>query len=172
VNVKLQDNWYLRRLPGSTILFTFHEIAEILRLNKIPLENVALRALYAATLLYRRYGDRIPPTNERTNYAHDETRGCLFDMNASKFDVVYSCHRPIICEYCVGELKKSHVSNEMIGTAQSEIARISKPLIHRATEFIAHHPIWSVLISIMTAVIVGTLSSAMGTYLYEALAGK
>lgn len=172
VTVKLEENWYVRRLPGNRIVFSFHEVADILRFYNMPLHNLVLRVLYAATLLYRRFGDRIPKTNERTNYAHDETRGCLFDMNASKFDVVRSCHMPIVCEYCVAELKRALVSNETISSVQTDIVRIRKPLFHRISDFVRRHPVWSIVISVLAAFIIGTLSSALGSYVFELVTGK
>lgn len=172
VTIPLEQNWYVRRLGGNRLILSINEVADILRYSNLPLHNLVLRVLYAATLLYYRYGQRIPDTNERTNYAHDETRGCLFDMNASKFDVVHSCHMPIVCEYCVAELKKDQVSNEMISKVQSEIGRIKKPLFQRIYDFVRRHPVWSIALSILTALVIGTLSSAFGTYVYELIAGR
>ena len=169
VNVKLENNWYLRRLSNNRVLFSFYEIDQILRFHSIPLKNVALRVLYAASLTYRRYGNRVPPATEKTNYTHDETRGCLFDMNASKPDVVHSCHEPIICEYCVAQLKNAQISNEVVNSAQSEIRNIRKPLFHRMGDFIKSHPLWSILISLITALVVGIIASILAAYLYDAL---
>jgi hypothetical protein len=169
VSVKLQFNWYVRRLTKNRVLLTFYELDQILRFHRIPLKNVALRALYVATLIFQRYGHRIPPASEPTNYAHDETRGCLFDMNASKSDVVRSCHEPIICDYCIAQLKQAQLSNELIRTVQSEIRKIRKPLFHQLAEFVQLHPVWSLMISLATALLVGVLSSVLGAALYSAL---
>jgi len=126
VNVPIELNWYSRRLSANRVVFSFHEIKEILRFSNIPLENVICRLLYAYTLLYKRSGNRIPENAEHTNFTHDETRGCLFDMNGIKTDVVYSCHNPVICPDCVGRLKREKVSDETIAKCQSEIRRIRK----------------------------------------------
>ncbi len=169
VNVRLQHNWYVRRLSGNRFLFSFHEIADILRSHNIPLRNIVLRVLYAATLVYRRYGDRVPEAMENTDYAHDETRGCLFDMNASKWDVVHSCHEPVLCEYCVAALKKVPISNELIGSVQKDIAKIRKPLFHRIVDFVKRHPIWSLVLSIISALVIGIISSMLAMYLYQVI---
>lgn len=169
VNVKLENNWYVRRLSKNRLLFTFHELDQILKFHDIPLRNVALRVLYAASLIYRRYGNRIPPATEQTNYAHDETRGCLFDINASKLDIVHSCHEPIICEYCVAQLKRAQVSNEVINSTQSEIQKIRKPLFHRMSDFVRSYPVWSIMISLGTALVVGIVASILAAYIYDAL---
>lgn len=172
VTITLEQNWYVRRLSGNRLVFSFHEVAEILRFYNIPIHNLVLRVLYAATLIYRRFGGRIPEANESTNYAHDETRGCLFDMNGSKLDIVHSCHMPIVCEYCVAELKRVQVSNEMISKVQSEITRIRKPFFHRIADFVRRHPVWSIVISLVTAFAIGTLSSALGAYVFELVTGR
>jgi hypothetical protein len=169
VNVRLQHNWYLRRLTRNRLIFTFHEMAEILRFSNIPLKNLVLRVLYAATLVHRRYGGRIPPGTEETNYTHDETRGCLFDMNAAKWDVVHSCHQPILCEACAADLKKDQVSNEQISGVRNDLKRIKKPLFNRLAEFVRQHPVRSFFVSLAIALIVGTISSLLGTILYQTL---
>jgi len=126
VNVPIELNWYSRRLSANRVVFSFHEIKEILRFSNIPLENVICRLLYAYTLLYKRSGNRIPENAEHTNFTHDETRGCLFDMNGIKTDVVYSCHNPVICPDCVGRLKREKVSDETIAKCQSEIGEYER----------------------------------------------
>jgi hypothetical protein len=169
LSVKLQDNWYVRRLSKNRILFTFYDIDQILRFHRIPLKNVALRVLYAASLIYRRYGNRIPPATEPTSYAHDETRGCLFDINSSKIDIVRSCHEPILCEYCISQLKSAQVSNEVLRAVQSEIKKIRKPLFERMSEFVQTHPIWSIVVSVLTALIIGVLASIAAAFIYDGI---
>lgn len=169
VNVPLELNWYTRRLHNNRLVFTFHETKDILTYSNIPLENVIYRLLYAYTLLYKRSGNRIPMTGEHTNFAHDETRGCLFDMNGIKTDIVYSLHKPIICSHCVEKLKQERISNEVILKIQKEITRIKKPLFYRIAEFVKKHPIWSLIISATTAVVLGAIGSYIATVIYEAL---
>jgi len=169
VNVPLESNWYTRRLHNNRLVFTFYEIKEILNNSNIPLENVILRLLYAYTLYYKRSGNRIPITGEHTNFAHDETRGCLFDMNGIKTDIVYSLHKPIICPHCVEKLKQEKISNEVISNIQKEISRIKKPLFYQISEFVKKHPIWSLVISAVFAIILGAIGSFIATIIYETL---
>jgi len=168
VNVPLELNWYTRRLRNNRLVFTFHEIKEILGYSNIPLENIIYRLLYAYTLLYKRSGNRIPMAEEHTNFAHDETRGCLFDMNGIKADIVYSCHNPIICSNCVEKLKQEKVSNEVISNVKNDIAKIKKPLFYRIAEFVKNHPIWSLLVSAITAIVLGAIGSFIASLIYEA----
>lgn len=168
VNVPIELNWYSRRLSNNRVVFTFHEIKDILEHFNLPLENVVFRLLYAYTFLFKRSGERIPPNEAPTNFTHDETRGCLFDMNGIKTDIVYSLHEPIICPDCVGRLRKEKVSNETISKAQKEIVKIKKPLFYRIITFVKKHPIWSMLISAITAIVLGAIGSYIATVIYEA----
>lgn len=165
VNVPIELNWYSRRLSNNRVVFSFHEMKEILRISNIPLENIIYRALYAYTLLYRRSGNRIPNTSETTNFTHDETRGCLFDMNGIKTDAIYSCHKPIICSDCVERLRRDKVSDETISRSQHEIRRIRKTLFYRIMDFVKAHPIWSLSISATTAIFLNLISS----YIHDAI---
>lgn len=169
VNIPIELNWYSRRLSKNRVVFSFHEIKEILRFSNIPLENVIYRLLYAYTLLYKRSGNRIPQTAEPTDFTHDETRGCLFDMNGLKMDIIYSCHKPIICPDCVERLKRGKVSDETIYHCQKEIQRIRKDMFYRITDFVKRHPLWSLSISGLSAVILGALGSMLGSYAYEVI---
>jgi len=167
VNVPLEDNWYSRRLSNNRVVFSFYEIKDILDHFNIPLENAVFRLLYAYTLLYKRSGERIPLNNDATNFTHDETRGCLFDMNGIKTDIVYSLHEPIICPDCVERLRNEKVSNETISKAQKEIIKIKKPLFYRMASFVKKHPIWSIVISAISAIILGAIGSYIATVIYE-----
>lgn len=172
VNVPIEMNWYSRRLTNNRVVFTFHEMREILNHSNIPLENVIYRLLYAYTLVFKRNNGSIPTNAEATNFTHDETRGCLFDMNGIKTDVIYSCHEPRICPDCVERLRNSRVSNNIIKTVQDEIKKIRKPLFYRVLDFIKKHPIWSLAISGSTAVILGAFGSYISTVIYVAINGN
>ena len=161
VNVPLELNWYSRRLSGNRVLFTFHDIKEMLKQSNIPIENIIFRLLYSYTLLYKRSGNRIPSVHENTNFTHDETRGCLFDMNGIKTDVIYSCHNPIICEECVARLKQERVSNEVISNSQNEIKGIQKILFYRIADYIKQHPLRSLAISSIAAVLLNMIASCI-----------
>ena len=169
VNVPIEANWYSRRITSNRVVFSFHEIKSILISSDIPLENAIYRIFYAYTLLYKRSKNRIPTTTEHTNFTHDETRGCIYDMNGIKTDIVYSCHKPILCPSCVERLRTDKVSNETIKKCQSEIHLIQKDLFYKMTEFIKQHPAWSLVISGLTAIVLGATGSILGSYIYETI---
>lgn len=169
VNVPIQDNWYSRRLGNNQIVFTFHQIREILEHYNIPLENVIYRLLYAYTLLYKRAGDKIPDFAWAPGFTHDETRGCLFDMNGIKTDIVASCDKPIICDECEERLKREKVSNLLIQAAQNEIRGIRRDLYYRVLGFIKKHPIGALALSAVFALLIGIAGSLIASIVYDAM---
>jgi hypothetical protein len=169
VSVPIEHNWYARRLGDNQTVFTFHQIKDILSYSNIPLENVIYRILYAYTLLYRRSGNRIPNYGEAPGYTHDETRGCLFDMNGIKTDLVASCDHPIICSECLEKLRKEKVSNEVIQAAEKEINGISIETYYRMLHFIKRHPVVSLVLSSLFAIFLGVIASVIASFTYEAL---
>ncbi len=104
--VPIEDNYYARRLSNNRVVFSYFEMAEIISNKNLPLENLLLRMLYSYSLIYMRYGNRMPLQSENTNFAHDDTRGCIYDMNGIKSDVVYSLDKPIICDECTTKLSE------------------------------------------------------------------
>jgi hypothetical protein len=168
VNIPLELNWYSRRLSNNRVVFTLHEIKDILTHFNIPLENAVFRLLYAYTFLYKRNGERIPLNDEKTNFTHDETRGCLFDMNGIKTDIIYSLHEPKICSNCIQRLRNERIPNEIITKAQKEIIKIKKPIFYRIISFVKKHPVWAMMISAISAVVLGAIGSYITTIIYEA----
>lgn len=167
VNVPIEDNWYSRRLGDNKIVFTFSQIKELLAWENIPLENAILRVLYAYTLLYRRSGNSIPGFAKAPSFTHDETRGCLFDMNGIKSDLVESCDKPVVCGECEERLMYERVSTETIKTTQREIRKIRKHLYYRAFDFVKAKPMVALAISSVFAILLGVTGSLIASYLYD-----
>jgi hypothetical protein len=169
VNVPIENNWYSRRLGNNQIVFTFSQIREFLAWENIPLENAIIRVLYAYTLLYRRSGNKIPEFGELPGFTHDETRGCLFDMNGIKSDLVLSCNKPIVCGKCENDLKNKRVSNQTIKTVQKEIRRIQKNLYYRVLDFVKIKPIFSLIVSSIFALVLGVVASVIASFILPLL---
>ncbi|WP_251977752.1 hypothetical protein [Salinicola avicenniae] len=169
VNVPLEANWYSRRLGNNQIAFTFYEIKEILNFSNIPLENVIHRLLIAYTFAYKRNNNKIPEFHEMTDFTHDETRGCIFDMNGIKSDLVASCHTPIICGECKEKLRRDRVSNNDIESAEKDIKKIQKDLYFRILEKVKRYPIWTLILSSLFALLLGIIGSIAGSFIFDNL---
>lgn len=169
VNVPIEDNWYSRRLGDNQIVFTFSQIKEFLAWENIPLENAIFRVLYAYTLLYRRSGNKIPGFGEAASFTHDETRGCLFDMNGIKSDLVESCNKPVVCAECEERLRNERVSTQTIKTVQDEIRKIRKHLYFRAFDFVKAKPVAALAMSSVFAILLGVAGSLIASYIYDSI---
>lgn len=161
VSVPLENNYYTRRINNNTVIFTFYETSNILRMQNIPLENAVFRLLYAYSLIYKKYGGRIPKTSEFTNFTHDETRGCIYDMNGLKEDIVFSCVNPVICSECSERLRADKVSETSITNTKNELKKIKKQLLFRIIDWIKSHPIITVVLSSIWALTLGLASSTI-----------
>ena len=162
-HVPLEGNYYARRFPKNRVCMTFYEMVDILEQKHIPLENLVLRLVYSYYLIYKRHGNRIPLQTKDTDFTHDETRGCLFDMNGIKSDVIHSTNEPIVCDSCVDKLKKERVAENHITTLQNEIKKIRKTRYYRISDFIQEHPILTLVISVLSALVIGIISSILAT---------
>lgn len=164
-NVPLELNYYARRLSSNRVLLTFHEVSAILESARIPLFNLVLRVLYAYTIVYYSNGNRIPRNFEITDFAHDYTRGCLFDMNGIKVDIIHSCHKPVLCPECTLKFENhgNRISKNKIALFKKEIDKIQKQRIDRALDFVRNKPIISLIISALTTITLGFL----GALLYD-----
>jgi hypothetical protein len=167
VNVPIQNNFYLRRLNKNRVVFTFYEIKDYLKAENIPLENAILRVLYSCCLIYKRSNNEIPETAKAVFYTHDETRGCLFDMNGIKAELTYSCHQPSICTECQERLKKEMISETMIKDCIEEIKKIRKPIIFILTDFVTQYPLLSIFISSMFALVISAIGSLIASVIYK-----
>lgn len=169
VNVPIEARWYSRRLGNNRAVFTFNQIREYLAWDNIPLENAILRVLYAYTLVYLRSGKKIPDYDSAPSFTHDETRGCLFDMNGIKSDLVESCNKPVVCSECEERLKTERIPTQTIETVQKEIRKIRKRLYYRAFDFIKAKPLISLAISSVFAMLLGITGSLVASYIYDSV---
>jgi len=161
MNVPLEDNYYTRRINNNTVVFTFHEISGFLRQQNIPLENVIYRLLYAYSFVYKEHNNKIPQNSEYTNFTHDETRRCIYDMNGLKEDIVFSCVEPIICLECSERLAKNKISQTQISRAKNELRNIKKQLFYRISDWVKRHPVLTVVVSSIWALILSILGSVI-----------
>lgn len=89
-NVPIQNGYFARRFSGNRICLSYAGMREILHYDNIPLENLLLRVLYSISLVYKTHGNRVPVMTENTSFTHDDTRGCIFDMDGNKTDILFN----------------------------------------------------------------------------------
>jgi hypothetical protein len=168
-NVPIEANYIGRRLTGNRICITYDTMVDILRMSNIPLENMALGALYYYSLVFKLYG-RIPLMEEDTFLSHDDTRGCLFDMVANKADIIYSMNKPALCQPCLVILtssKGNRIEKNLIESVQKELKRIKKSLYYRITDIVKTNPLLAIAASFIVAISLGLISSLFASVLWE-----
>lgn len=159
INFPLEQNFFARRIHDNRIVITTYEAADILTTSDISLENYVLRMLYKYSIAFRRY-NRIPPLGE-SFLSHDETRACLFDMTPIKTDIIYSTERLALCDECRLKVKKSGVPATFLDDLEKELKKIKKGTYYRILGFIKKRPILAIAISLLSAMLVNIISSAL-----------
>lgn len=169
-NIPLEDNYFARRFSDNRVCLTYHEMVDILTIYNIPLENLILRVLYSISILYKRYGNRIPTRHEPTNFAHDETKGCLYDMCGIKTDIIYSLNKPQLCEDCIYEIthnKNPRIDKNIIDKVQIELKKIHKERYYQILDFVKRMPIITLILSTILTIIISVIGSVLATILLE-----
>ena len=166
-NVPLEDNYFARRQTDNRICITYYEMTEILKTHNLPLENLIFRVLHSVALIYMRYKNRLPEMHELTNFAHDETRGCVFDMNGIKTEIIYSLNKPQLCSACLQTLKENKISVNLLDNIQRELRKIKKRRYYQILDFIKDNPIKAIIISSLSAILLGIIGSILATLIWE-----
>ena len=106
---RFTDNFYLHRIGNNCIGISLYGISEILETENILLENFIIKQLYQICAL----SNIVNTTNDEAySIVHRDTRGCLFDMNGNKTDILYNTERPIICDSCREIFKRKPIPQE------------------------------------------------------------
>ncbi len=161
INKPLEDGYYVRRLGNNKCVITLDEMSVILEFYRLPLENFVIRNLYLLACVYYSSKNQIPKSPY--GIAHDDTRGCLFDMNANKLDIRHSMHKPRLCDECRARLKSQQMPANFLSIMDRELRRLKKPTYELLADFVKTRPILSGIIGMMLALFIAFL----GNYLYD-----
>ncbi len=161
INAPLENNYYMHRLGDNVAVLSLYEMAEIIRISHFTLEDYILRNLYELLVLFAAHArERAIPSNAYT-WAHDEVRGCLFDKNASKPDIVFSMHRPTLCHDCRNRLLAAQVDSKFIPALEKELTQIRRALFYRIEMWIKGHPLWALAIAATASVVLNLIASVL-----------
>lgn len=157
INAPLEDNYYMRRIGNKVAVLSLFEMAEIVRFSDFTIENYILRNIYEIAVLYEANGALIP--TDAHSWAHDDVRGCLFDMNANKSDIVFSMHQPTLCDSCKARVLSKQVNSGFLQTLDKELSRIKKALYFRMTEWVKAHPVLTLIATAFSAIALNLIAS-------------
>lgn len=163
--VPIENNYYMRRLENNRLIVSFCGIYEDIVGNNIPIENLLLKIMYEASMIFITE-KAVPSTNnyQRPDFLHDDTRGCIFDMTGNdKRDVIYSLDRPQLCEACKAKLREKKIPNNKIDKINAELKRIKKDLLYQIYQWVKRKPLLSILITF----VVGVVMSLVANFIYD-----
>jgi hypothetical protein len=163
---RFDDNFYLHRLSKNCAALSLHRINDILKYDGISMENFILKQIYeicALNYLVDDFG-----TNEVYTYVHLDTKGCLFDMNGNREDILRNTEKPIICDTCKSKFGERQIDSKFLATLEKEIKRLKKPLILRIENRIKKYPFLSMLVTALIAIFLNLISNMI----YELISKK
>lgn len=159
-NAYLENSFYSRRLSDKRVIFSFGEIRSYLEERYIPLENVILKELYMYSLYLK-----TDKYNEIADICHNETKGCLYDMDGILSDVAETFYAPKLCRRCEEKLSKKGLPENIISEVKEELKKLKPIRLYKFLLFIKKYLLWSLIFTFMLSVLAGLLASMI----YEAI---
>lgn len=153
------DNFYMHRINSKCAILSLFGIKEILQKEDISLENFIIQQIYRTCAIRCIFNDI--STDDVYNIIHNDTRGCLFDMNGDRSHIIYNTEHPIICDDCKGKIRSRPIDPNIINVLEQELKRIKKPIIIRVIRWIERHPFFSIIISAIAAIILNVVANLL-----------
>jgi len=157
MNYKYDDNFYMHRLDNNKVCISVAGLEEILKRKDISLENFILKNIYEIFVFYKILGSTL--SDKVYDFVHDDTRGCLFDLNGDKNDIIYNTEKPIICNECQSKINKQATPTNFMSQLESELKKINKPMFKSIELFIKKYPLLSISVTIIFSTTINILSS-------------
>jgi hypothetical protein len=151
VGAQLELNFYARIIPSGVVVLSLYEMGDILDREKHTVETFVIRCLYALVLTYVEC-DRSLGLRRALQLHHDETRGCLYDFNQSKAEIVRSLDRPKLCADCLARLGHAQVDATFVPALLTELKRIRKGRYYRILDWAKRNPIKALLLATLWAI--------------------
>ncbi|PKP20336.1 MAG: hypothetical protein CVU05_09375 [Bacteroidetes bacterium HGW-Bacteroidetes-21] len=151
------DNFYMHRISNNCVVISLYGIPEILEIDNISTENFILKQIYEICAI--KYLVKDISSSDVYEFVHRDTRGCIFDLNGDREDILYNTEKPIICESCKDTFKKKQINSTTISTLEKELKKIKKPLILRIERRIKKYPFAAIIISGLIAISLNLIAS-------------
>lgn len=157
MNYRFDDHFYLHRAGDHKACISIADIDRILLSHNISIENFILKNIFEMIVFANTLGKL--DTDDVYKFVHKDTRGCLFDLNGDKLDVLYNTERPIICDSCKAQINSKSVPGNFTAHLESELRRIRKPYTCTVELFIKKYPLFSLLLTFFFGVLVNIVSN-------------
>jgi hypothetical protein len=156
MNYGFDDNFYMHRVGNNKVCISIFELESILSEKKISIENFIIKNAYEIFIFNQL---RILNDEDENEFVHSDTRGCLFDLNGDKRDIIYNTEKPIICDECKGKISKKSIPKNFLEDIQGELLKIDKPIIKKIENFISKYPLFSVLVTFIFSTFINLFSN-------------
>ena len=160
---RLTDNFYMHRIGAKCAVISLYGIPEILKEDNISVEHFIIKQLYEICAIRHLMNDI--SSDDVYQFVHMDTRGCLFDMNGDRSDIIYNTEQPILCDECKGKFKSKQVELEIISQFEKELKRIKKPLLLRLERWIKHYPLLALFLSALTAITLNIIANLIWKFI-------
>lgn len=157
MNYGFDDNFYMHRVGNNKVCISIFELENILNEKKISIENFIIKNIYEIFIFYK-IVKNLTDNDEVYEFIHNDTRGCLFDLNGDKRDIIYNTEKPIICDECKGKISKKSIPTNFLEDIQKELLKIDKPSIKKIENFISKYPLFSVLVTFLFSTFINLFS--------------
>lgn len=158
MNYSFDDNFYMHRVGDNKVCISVFELENILNAKKISIENFIIKNIYEI-FIYHKILKNFTDNKEVYKFIHSDTRGCLFDLNGDKRDIIYNTEKPIICDECKGKISKKSIPKNFLEDIQKELLKIDKPFIKKIENFISKYPLFSVIVTFIFSTFINLFSN-------------
>ena len=153
------DNFYMHRISEKSAIISLYGIADILKTDNISIEHFVIKQIYELCAIKHLIKDL--SSDDVYSVVHLDTRGCLFDMNGERSDIVYNTEQPIICDECKVKFRNRQVQQGIIEQLEKELKKIKKPFILRAERWIKRYPLVAIFLSFTMSVIISVVANVI-----------
>jgi hypothetical protein len=157
INYRFDDNFYLHRTGKNKACISIADIDRLLIAHNISLENFILKNIFEMVVFVNTLGEL--NTDKVYDFVHQDTRGCLFDLNGDKLDVVHNTEHPKICDSCKAMINSKSVPDNFTKQLESELQRIRKPYVCSIELFIKKYPLFSLLVTFLFGILINIISN-------------
>lgn len=163
INQRIQNNFYERFLGNNVIILSLYETAEIVLKEDFKIHHFIIQELYyMASVFYINRG-LVPETEDE--FIHHDIRGCIFDFNDNKSDIIHSLGKVTICKQDEELINMNFDTKDLVKIFRKELKRIKKGNYYRFSDFIKKRLLLSIFLGLISALILGVLTN----FIYDIL---
>ena len=160
-DITLEYNYYLRRIHDNVCILSTKDMAEIMFENNYAIEHFILRNIYPLIISFY----AIKSVKPLHSWSHVVIKGCFFDKNAYKTDILFSMDRPIVCEECSYRILDKPMPLGFLEDIQKEYRKLKRPLYYRINRYVKNNLAASIAIIAFSTIILNIISNIATEYI-------